>query len=193
MYYRSAMTDARSGRGGRAGARPRAGRRFPFSRLADILLPRLQPESAVQLARVQASGRLEDLARTRHHLLITYRRDGSPVPTQLWAAASDEHLYIRTERASGKVRRLRRNPRALIAPATVLGRPLGAPLAVRARILDPPEEPVAERALAGAHGWYRRLFEGSVDTMGVDMCYLELTPDVGTASGPAASPGPVNH
>jgi uncharacterized protein len=180
------MTDARSGPSARPGARPRPGRRIPLTRLGDLLLPRLQPESAVQIARVPASGRFEDLPRTRHHLLITYRRDGSPVPTQLWAAAADHHLYIRTERTSGKVKRLRRNPHALIAPATFLGRPLGPALAVTARVLDPAEEPVAESALARAHGWYRKLFEGSVDSIGVDMCYLELTPDVG--GGPADEP-----
>lgn len=182
------MTDARSGPPARPGARPRAGRRVPGFRLVDILLPRLRPESAIRIAGMPASGRFEDLARTRHHLLITYRRDGSPVPTQLWAAAADDHLYIRTERTSGKVRRLRRNPHALLAPATFLGRPLGPPLAVTGRVLDPAEEPAAERALARAHGWYRRLFEGSVDRIGVDMCYLELTPDGGAGDGPADGP-----
>jgi NUBPL iron-transfer P-loop NTPase len=49
-------------------------------------------------------------------------------------------------------------------------------------------KPAAERALARAHGWYRRLFEGSVDTMRVDMCYLELTP--GASAGANAADGP---
>jgi uncharacterized protein len=164
---------------------------MPYFWLGDILLPRLQPKSAIRIAGMPASWRLEDLARTRHHLLITYRRDGSPVPTQLWAAAADGHLYIRTERMSGKVRRLRRDPHALIAPATFRGRPLGPPLAVTGRVLDPAGEPAAERALARAHGWYRRLFEGSVDKIGVDMCYLELTPDTGAGAGPAAGAGRV--
>lgn len=134
------MTDTRSGSPARPGTRPRAGRRVPLFRLGDVLLPRLQPESAIRVAEMPASGNLHDLARTRHHLLITYCRDGSPAPTQLRAAVADDHLYTRTERTSGKVKRLRRNPHALTAPATFLGRPLGLPLTVTGRVLDPAEE-----------------------------------------------------
>jgi PPOX class probable F420-dependent enzyme len=160
----------------RPGARPRAGRRVPGSRLGDRLLPRLQPAAAGRIADQPPTGTFEQVARSRHHLLVTFRRDGSPVPVTVWAAPADGRLYVRTERASGKVKRLQRTPRALIAPATVLGRPRGAPLAVVGRVLESHEEPSAERALAVAHGRYREWFEGNADRLGVDMCYLALVP-----------------
>jgi uncharacterized protein len=161
----------------RPAARARGGKRLPGFRLADRLLPRLQPAAARELAARPVQGTYEDVARSRHQLLVTFRRDGTPVPVTLWAAPAQGRLYVRTERTSGKVKRLRRDPHALIAPATVRGRPTGPPLAVTGRVLDPGDEPTAEAALAAAHGRYRGLFEGSVDRLHVDMCYLELTPD----------------
>lgn len=168
--------DPVAGQPARPRVRPRAGRRVPGSRLGDRLLPRLQPAAAGSLAQETPTGTFEQVARSRHHLLITFRRDGFPVPVTVWAAPGQGRLYVRTERASGKVKRLQRDHRALIAPATVLGRPRGAPLAVVGRVLEPHEEPTAERALAAAHGRYREVFEGSADRLGVDMCYLELVP-----------------
>jgi uncharacterized protein len=164
----------------RPGATPRTGRRIPGARLVDLLLPRWQPAAARRIHGLPATGTYQDLARSRHHLLITYRRDQTQVPVTVWAAAADGRVYVRTERASGKVKRLGRDPRALIAPATVRGRPLGPPLAVTGRVLDPGEEQAAERALASRHGWYRALFEGAVDGLHVDMCYLEFTPGPGS-------------
>lgn len=56
------------------------------------------------------------------------------------------------------------------------GKPLGAPLEASGRILDPSEEPPAERVLAARYGLGRELFERTVDLMRVDMCYLQITP-----------------
>lgn len=160
----------------RPAARPDPSKRLPGSRLGDVLLPRLQPASAEGLAEVPATGTFDNVARARHQLVVTFRRDGSPVATTVWAAAADGRLYIRTERASGKVKRLRRHPYALIAPSTARGRPLGPPMPVTATVLAADDEARAEQALASSHGWYRALFENSADQLRVDMCYLELTP-----------------
>ena len=72
-------------------------------------------------------------------------------------------LYVRSERSSGKVKRLRNDPRLLVAPCTVRGKPLGAPLEARARVLGAEEEPLAERALAARYGLGRELFERAMD------------------------------
>ena len=99
------------------------------------------------------------------------------MPTPVWAAEADGHLYVRTERTAGKVKRLRNNPRLLVAPCTVRGKPLGNPFEAAARMLSRTEEPVAERALATRYGLGRAIFEWAMDVMRVDMGYLEITPD----------------
>ena len=90
------------------------------------------------------------------------------------AAVVDGRIYVRTERVSGKVKRLRRQPRALIAPCTRRGRALGAPLEATGRALESAEEPVAERAIRGRYGFGRALFERTMDILRVDMAYLEF-------------------
>jgi PPOX class probable F420-dependent enzyme len=98
------------------------------------------------------------------------------VPTPVWAAEADGLLYVRSERTAGKIKRLRRDARVLVAPCTVRGKPLGSPFEATARMLPSQEESVAERALARRYGLGRALFEWAIDRMRVDMCYLEITP-----------------
>jgi PPOX class probable F420-dependent enzyme len=85
-------------------------------------------------------------------------------------------LYVRVERASGKVKRLRRDPRLLVAPSTARGKPLGPPLEASGEVLQAGDEARAERALAARYGRGRELFELAADLMRVDMCYLQITP-----------------
>jgi hypothetical protein len=145
---------------------------LPGARLA----ARTAPRGAREIVDEPRTGQLEDVAACKRTLLVTYRRDGTPVPTPVWAAPAGGVLYVRSERASGKVRRVRRDPRVLVAPCTVRGRPLGRPFEARARLLPSEEEPRAERALAGRYGLGRELFELAMDLMRVDMGYLEVAP-----------------
>ncbi len=100
----------------------------------------------------RAAARSPRYATASASLLVTFRRDGTPVPTPVWAAEADGLLYVRTERTAGKVKRLRNDPRLLVAPCTVRGRPLGAPVQATARMLAPEDEPLAERVLAARYG-----------------------------------------
>jgi hypothetical protein len=110
--------------------------------------------------------------------LATFRRSGIVVATPVWAAESDGRFYVRSERTAGKVRRLRNDSRVLVAPCTVRGKPLGAPLEATASVLGPGREQIAERALVRRYGLGRALFEWTFDRMRIDMCYLEIVPGV---------------
>jgi uncharacterized protein len=157
-------------------ARPVPGRRLPAALPSARLAARTAPQGARELADAPRTGSVAEVARAKRTLLVTYRRDGTPVPTPVWAAVAGGTLYVRSERTAGKLKRLRRDPRMLIAPCTVRGKPLGAPLEASGRMLAVDEEPRAERALASRYGFGRWLFEASMDLMRVDMCYLEITP-----------------
>jgi hypothetical protein len=134
------------------------------------------PRGAREIGSAPRTGSIGQIAEHKRALLVTYRRDGTPVPTPVWAARDGDRLYVRSERASGKLKRLRNDPRLLVAPCTVRGKPLGAPFEARARMLDSAEEHVAEQALAARYGFGRELFERSMDVLRVDMCFLEITP-----------------
>jgi uncharacterized protein len=178
------------------GLRRVPGRRLPAALPAARLAARTAPRGAREIANAPRTGAVEEIARCKRTLLLTYRRDGTPVPTPVWAARVGEVLYVRSERSSGKVKRLRRDQHMLIAPCTVRGRPLGAPLEANARVLAWEEEAVAEHALARRYGRGRALFERAMDLIRVDMCYLEITPGAWTSAARprdcGADPRPTN-
>ncbi|WP_225731754.1 MULTISPECIES: PPOX class F420-dependent oxidoreductase [unclassified Nocardia] len=69
-------------------------------------------------------------------LFTTYRKDGTPVATPVWAVADDGKLYIWTVTDSWKVKRLRRNPAVTVQPCNVAGKPRGPIVAGTGRVLD---------------------------------------------------------
>jgi uncharacterized protein len=161
----------------RPSAHPVSNRRLPAALLSARLAARTAPRGAREIAGAARTGDASEVARHKRALLVTYRRDGTPVPTPVWAAPGPGGLlYVRSERASGKLKRLRNDPRLLVAPCTVRGEPLGAPFEARARMLGADEELVAERALVARYGLGRAAFERAMDLLRVDMCFLEIAP-----------------
>lgn len=151
---------------------------MPLALAGARMAARFAPSDALEIADAEPVGTLDDIARHRRALVVTFRRNGTAVPTPVWAAVEAGRAYVRTERASGKVKRLRHSSRALLAPSTARGVPLGAPLVVRGRVLSSDEEPLAEQVLARRYGLGREAFERAMDLMRVDMGYLELVPDL---------------
>jgi len=84
-------------------------------------------------------------------LLTTYRRDGTPVPTPVSVAFNGGRAFFRTYDQAGKVRRLRRDPRVEVAPATLRGRATGPGAPARAVLLEGGQARIAAAALAGRH------------------------------------------
>jgi PPOX class probable F420-dependent enzyme len=166
----------------RPGARPVPGRRLPAALPGARLAARTAPHGAREIVDAPRTGSVEDVRARKRALLVTYRRDGTPVPTPVWAAEADGRLYVRTERTSGKVKRLRKDRRLLVAPCTVRGKPLGPPFEATARILAHDEEARAERALASRYGLGRAVFEWTMDRLRMDMGYLEVVPGAWAAS-----------
>jgi PPOX class probable F420-dependent enzyme len=152
------------------------GRRPPGALTGARLAARTDPRGARAIAEVERTGRVAELCAHKRTLLATFRRSGSVVATPVWAAEADGRFYVRSERAAGKIKRLRNDSRVLVAPCTVRGKPLGAPLEATALVLPPDREQIAEQALVCRYGLGRALFEWTFDRMRIDMCYLEIVP-----------------
>lgn len=69
-------------------------------------------------------------------LLTTFRKNGTPVGTPLWAALDDGKLYVWTVTDSWKVKRIGNNPAVTLQPCSASGKPRGAVVNGTARILD---------------------------------------------------------
>ncbi|GAA5615051.1 PPOX class F420-dependent oxidoreductase [Streptomyces platensis] len=64
----------------------------------------------------------EAVARSPYVSLITFRRNGTPVATPVWAVAEGAELLVWTRDDSWKVKRLRHDPRVTVTPCDVRGR-----------------------------------------------------------------------
>ena len=53
--------------------------------------------------------------------LTTFRKSGVGVPTTVWVGRDGDALLVTTPRGSGKVKRLRRDPRVELSPSSRLG------------------------------------------------------------------------
>lgn len=94
----------------------------------------------------------------RYISLTTYRRSGESVPTPVWFALSHGCAYVFTGLESGKVKRIRNNPRVALAPSDARGRAKSRSVEAEARILEPSEEAAADRALREKYTWQYRGF-----------------------------------
>ncbi|WP_411104396.1 PPOX class F420-dependent oxidoreductase [Streptomyces sp. cmx-4-9] len=81
---------------------------------------------------------IEELGTARYVSLTTFRKDGTPVATPVWAVADGGELYVWTRSDAWKVKRIRADGRVTVSPCDVRGRVAeGAPvLEGQARLLD---------------------------------------------------------
>jgi len=86
--------------------------------------------------------------RGRYLSITSYMRDGRGVATPVWFVMRDGRLLVKTDAASGKVKRIRRNPQVRVAVCTASGRPLGERVPAVAEILPHSEISTVERLIA---------------------------------------------
>ena len=71
--------------------------------------------------------------------LTSFKRDGAAVATPVWFVVEDERLLVLTDSQSFKAKRIRRNPRVMVAPCSAGGRLRSDPVSARAEILPQSE------------------------------------------------------
>ncbi len=90
--------------------------------------------------------------------LSTFRRSGEPVATTVWIVREGDALYVTTGETTGKVRRVRGDPRVTMRPCSRLGRIAeGAPsVSGVAEIVTDPG--VTDRVMSAFRTKYRMQF-----------------------------------
>ncbi|HVH50863.1 MAG TPA: PPOX class F420-dependent oxidoreductase [Gaiellaceae bacterium] len=77
------------------------------------------------------------LARERYISLTTFRADGTEVSTPVWVVSDDgRRLLVWTGASTWKVKRIRRNPRVLVAASTFSGKEKRERIEATARVLE---------------------------------------------------------
>ena len=116
--------------------------------------------------------------------VTTYRRDGRAVPTPVWFALDGGKILVWTGASTGKMKRIRNNPRVEVAPCTARGKPTGAAFAATARILPAADVGRTEGLLDRKYGLRKRLYDLGTRALrlirrqpAVERAHLEISPD----------------
>jgi len=89
--------------------------------------------------------------------LTTFRKDGSEASTPVWVVSDDgKRLLIWTGGRTWKARRIRREPKVLVAASTIRGRERGPRIEGTARIVDDVD---VKQLIRQKYGWQMRLLE----------------------------------
>ncbi len=108
--------------------------------------------------------------------LETFRKSGVGVRTPLWFAEKDGELLLYTLADSGKVKRIRNNPRVRIAPSDLRGKVLGDWTEAAARFLEGDEARQANRLLNQKY-WLKRFFDWTSKLRKTPRVYLAVRPN----------------
>jgi PPOX class probable F420-dependent enzyme len=83
-----------------------------------------------------AEDKLSEFASQKHISLETYRKTGDSVRTPVWFIEENGELFVRTDSSTGKIKRIRNNPRVRIAPCNARGTVKGKWVDGEARMIE---------------------------------------------------------
>lgn len=90
--------------------------------------------------------------------LTTYRRDGTPVTTPVWAAPSAGRLYVYTPGRTGKAKRVRNDGHVTLTPCDRRGKKHGDAVHGQATVLGPDRIADVRAIMRAQYGWKFLLF-----------------------------------
>lgn len=148
------------------------------TRLGDAAFGRFRHAEAHDTATDEPVTGFGHLRGHKYANVVTYRKDGTPVPSPVWFGMDEAgRLYFVSEASAPKVARIRNNPRVRVAPCDVRGKPLGPPALGTARVLtDAAEIDRAEAARAANYGLGYRINEAAASVAGPARAYVEVVP-----------------
>jgi PPOX class probable F420-dependent enzyme len=92
----------------------------------------------VEQSSVRATGdKLSQFTGKKHISIESYRKTGNPVRTPVWFVEENGELFVRTDSDTGKIKRIRNNPRVRVASCNMRGTVKGAWVEGEARIIEP--------------------------------------------------------
>ena len=100
---------------------------------------------------------IAQFANAKYLNLESFRKSGMGVRTPVWFAQQAEVFYVYTEPDSGKVKRIRNNPKVRVAPCDMRGNLRGAWVEARARICQGDEATLGQQLLRQKYGWMKKI------------------------------------
>jgi PPOX class probable F420-dependent enzyme len=150
--------------------------REQLARVGDRTFDRLRHRDAFAVTDGEVGASFDPLRGHRYVLLVTFRRDGRPVPSPVWLAVGPDGLaYVKTSTQAAKVRRIRNNPSVIVAPCTMRGRPTGPAIRGSASLLAQEDSALAEQTLASRYSLDRKLAEKMLGDTSASV-YIAIAP-----------------
>ena len=115
--------------------------------IEDLEVGRLRVRELVIEEQQSGTRTFDALQGEKYVNLTTFRRSGEAVSTPLWFALADGRAYMTTPPDSGKMKRIRNDPRVLLAPSNARGKPRGESIEGIARPIEGRSPGHAEKAL----------------------------------------------
>jgi len=84
-----------------------------------------------------ADDKLSQFTGKKYISIETYRKTGDPVRTPVWFVEENGELFVRTDSDTGKIKRIRNNPKVRVATSNMRGTVKGSWVEGEARIIDP--------------------------------------------------------
>ena len=112
---------------------------------------------------------IDTLSSSKYVSLTTFKRDGTAVATPVWQVRDGDRLLITTQGSSGKIKRIRNNPRVVLAPCDSRGKLKGDQVEGQAVLQDPDETIRTTKLIAKKYGLLGWLLtrRGGDDRMGI--------------------------
>lgn len=106
------------------------------------------------------SQHLESFKKHQYINVETFRKNGAGVKTPVWFAMDKDTLVVRTESSSGKMKRIRNNPKLRIAPCDSRGGVLGEWVEAHAEIIENDAENIRiDQLVTIKYGLIKRFFD----------------------------------
>jgi uncharacterized protein len=83
-----------------------------------------------------AGDKLSQFAGKKYISIETYRKTGVPIRTPVWFIEENGELFVRTDSRTGKIKRIRNNPRVRVATCNARGTVEGTWVDGEARIVE---------------------------------------------------------
>ncbi len=110
-----------------------------------------------QLGHKMGRNNISQFSNQKYINLETYRKNGQAVQTPVWFVIEGDVIYIRTDKNSGKIKRVRNNPHVRITPCSARGQPKGEWIDGEARIASWSESQWASQFLKQKYGLQGKL------------------------------------
>ncbi len=102
--------------------------------------------------------KLAAFANEKHLNLMTFKKDGTGVPTPVWFVETGGTIYVYTLADAWKVKRVRNNPKVRIAPCDMRGKLKGEWVDATAHLVAESEETKrAHDLLDKKYGWMKKI------------------------------------